>query len=122
MSASGALALLLACIGLYGVLGYMVVLRLPELGVRAALGATAANLLRLVLGQGLLMVAAGLACGAALALLTTRLLGTLLFGVGAVDPLTFAAAGAVIGVAALGACGVPARRAARVDPIRIIRG
>jgi predicted permease len=118
---SGAIALMLACVGLYGVLGYMVVLRLPELGVRAALGAGPAHLLRLVLREGLLMVGSGLACGSVLALVTTRLLGSLLFGVGAVDPLTFAAASAVIGLAALAACTGPARRAARVDPLRIIR-
>jgi len=121
MSASGAVALGLACIGLYAVLAYMVMLRLPELGVRAALGASAASLLRLVLRQGLAMIAVGLAAGAVLAALTTRLLGALLFGVGAVDPLTFMVAAAVITVAAVAACTVPARRAARVDPLTIIR-
>jgi ABC-type antimicrobial peptide transport system permease subunit len=121
MSASGAIALLLACIGLYGVLASTVVLRLPELGIRAALGASAGDLLRLVFAQGMTLVAAGLACGVAVAMMTLRLLGALLYGVRTFDPLTFVAAGAVIAAAALAACGVPARRAAAVDPMTIVR-
>jgi putative ABC transport system permease protein len=122
MAAFGVLALALACIGLYGLLSYTVVLRVPELGVRAALGASAADLLRLILSGGMTIVAAGLAAGVALALAGTRVLASLLYGIGAVDAPTFAAAAAVIGASALAACLVPARRAARVDPLTTIRG
>jgi putative ABC transport system permease protein len=117
----GGLALALACIGLYGVLSYAVVLRGRELGVRAALGATAGDLLRLVLARGLLLTAGGLAAGASLAAVTTRMSASLLFGVEPRDPLTFGVAAGMILVMSLAASAVPARRAARLDPLSIIR-
>jgi predicted permease len=122
MTAFGGLALVLACIGLYGVLGYMVTLRLPELGIRAALGASAADLLRLVVLRGVAMVGSGLLVGAALATVTMKALTSLLFGVHTVDVLTFTTAALVIGTAAMLATANPARRAASVDPVSILRG
>ena len=121
MAAFGALALLLAGIGLYGVLAFSVARRTPELGIRAALGATRASLLALVLTRGLALIAAGLVTGALLAAATTGVLGSLLFGVSAVDAPPFAASAGVILVACVAACAIPARRAARVDPLTAIR-
>ncbi len=121
VSAFGGLALALACIGLYGVLSYTVVLRMGELGVRAALGATTGNLLRLVLGHGAALVGAGLAAGILLAALSMRILSSLLFGVTSGDTVAFATGAIVVATAGLLACAVPARRAARVDPLSIMR-
>jgi len=121
MTAFGALALALAAIGLYGVLAYTVTLRTPELGVRAALGATPMNLLALVAARGLALVGAGLASGVLLSFWTTRTLSGLLFDVTASDPTTFAGAAAVIALVGLAACSIPARRAANVDPLSAIR-
>ncbi|HEY2798710.1 MAG TPA: ABC transporter permease [Thermoanaerobaculia bacterium] len=118
----GVLALVLATLGLYGVMSYSVSQSQRELGVRMALGAKASDLLRLVLRNGILITAGGLALGAAAALGSTRLLGNLLYGVGPRDPLVFAGALLVMAIAALLACLVPARRAARIDPVRALRG
>jgi predicted permease len=118
---SAALALLLAAVGAHGVLGYSVAQRTREIGIRMALGARPRKVLSLVVGQGLLLAGAGLLVGLAGAAAVTRLLGALLFGVSARDPLTFAAVPVVIlGVAVLASM-VPARRAARVDPMRALR-
>jgi ABC-type antimicrobial peptide transport system permease subunit len=115
------LALLLAAIGTYGVLSYMVTERRREIGVRIALGANQGRVLGDVLKQGLGLAAAGLAAGVAGALALTRLMTALLFGVEPSDPTTLAAVMATIaGVAAL-ACIVPAWRASRVDPIVVLR-
>ncbi len=114
-------AVVLAAIGIYGVISYSVAQRTQELGIRAALGASAGTLLRMVVGGGALLTALGLALGAAGALALTRLLGSLLFGVSARDPLTMAIAGVVLAVAALAASYVPARRAARLDPLVALR-
>ncbi len=114
----GALALLLAGIGLYGVMSYAVSLSTRELGLRMALGATPSHLLRLVMSRGFTLTAGGVALGAGAALLLTRLLGYLLYQVSPRDPLSFALAFAVLLVAALTASLVPAWRATQTDPVR----
>jgi len=117
----GGLALLLAAIGLYGVMSYAVSQSTRELGLRMALGAGASNLLRLVLSRGLALTAGGVALGAAVALGLTRLLGNLLYKVSPRDPLAFGSAFAVMTIAALAACFLPAWRATRTDPARALR-
>ncbi|HEV8385177.1 MAG TPA: ABC transporter permease [Candidatus Acidoferrales bacterium] len=114
-------ALALGMIGIYGVLAYLVTLRRHEFGVRLALGARPGNLLRLVLVQGLGLALIGVATGLAGSLLLTRILDTLLFGVGARDPMTFLGVAMLLLLSALIACYVPARRAARADPIAALR-
>ena len=122
LGAFGVLALLLAAIGLYGVMSHAVSQSSRELGLRMALGASAADLRRLVLSRGFRLTAVGVALGAAAALALTRLLGYLLYGVSPRDPLAFGTAFAVMAIAALMACLLPARRAARTDPVRALRG
>jgi predicted permease len=117
----GGLALLLASIGLYGVMSYTVSQSTRELGLRMALGASTSNVLRLVLSRGLLLTTTGIIIGIALALLLTRLLGNLLYQVSPRDPLAFAAAFAVMTLASVAACFLPAWRATRIDPIRALR-
>jgi predicted permease len=117
----GALALLLASIGLYGVMSYTVSQSTRELGLRMALGAGTSNVLRLVLFRGLLLTTTGIIIGVALALLLTRLLGTLLYRVSPRDPLAFAVAFAVMTLASTAACFLPAWRATRTDPMRALR-
>jgi predicted permease len=115
------LALLLAAIGLYGVMSCAVSQNTRELGLRMALGAGASNLLRLVLSRGLALTGGGVLLGAGTALLLTRLLGNLLYQVSPRDPLAFAAAFAVMTLASFAACFLPAWRATRTDPIRALR-
>jgi putative ABC transport system permease protein len=115
------LALLLSAIGIYGVISYTVAQRTHEIGVRAALGASGANLLRLVMSNGLVLTGIGLAVGVAGAVALTRLLGTLLFGVGARDPITLTVSAIVLAIVAMLACYVPARRAAKLDPLAALR-
>jgi putative ABC transport system permease protein len=115
------LALLLSAIGIYGVISYTVAQRTHEIGVRAALGASGANLLRLVMSNGLVLTGIGLAVGVAGAVALTRLLGTLLFGVGARDPMTLTVSAIVLAIVAMLACYVPARRAAKLDPLAALR-
>jgi len=115
------LALLLAAVGLYGVLSYSVMLRTREIGVRMALGAQSGDVVRLILRRGLLMTLAGTLLGAAGALELTQLMQSLVFGMRASDPLTFAAVAAVLLLVAAAASYVPARRASRMDPIRALR-
>ncbi len=117
----GGLALLLTVIGLYGVMSYTVSRSRRELGLRMALGASTSNLLRLVLSRGLALTAGGVLLGAAAALGLTRLLGNLLYNVSSRDPLAFGSALVVMTVAALAACFVPAWRATRTDPARVLR-
>jgi macrolide transport system ATP-binding/permease protein len=117
----GGLALLLASIGLYGVMSYTVSQSTRELGLRMALGAGTSNVLRLVLSRGLLLTTTGIVIGGVLALLLTRLLGNLLYQVSPRDPLAFAAAFAVMTLASAAACFLPAWRATRTDPIRALR-
>jgi len=114
-------ALLLASIGIYGVLSYAVTQRGRELGLRIALGASSGSVMRMVVARGLSLTAAGLAIGLALALAATRTLQTVLYGVGTADPWTFSAVVALLGGIALAACYLPARRAARVDPMQVLR-
>jgi macrolide transport system ATP-binding/permease protein len=117
----GALALILACIGLYGLVSYEVARRTREIGIRTALGAEKQDVLRLVLGQGMRLALVGAAVGIALAFAIMRYAKSLLFGVGAADPLTFAAVTALLMGVTLLACYVPARRATRVDPVVALR-
>jgi predicted permease len=121
MGAFAGLALLLAAIGVYGVLAQQVARRTQEIGIRMALGAGAGEILRLVMRRGLGLVGLGLAIGAAGALAMTRLLQTLLFGVSQTDPVTFGGVMAVLGTVALVATWIPARRAMRVDPLVALR-
>jgi macrolide transport system ATP-binding/permease protein len=117
----GGLALLLSAIGLYGVMSYAVSQSARELGLRMALGAGASNLLRLVMSRGLTLTGSGVLLGVAVALGLTRLLGNLLYKVSPRDPLAFGSAFVVMIVAALAACLLPAWRATRTDPARILR-
>jgi len=121
VSILGGLALLLAGIGLYGVMSYAVAQSTRELGLRMALGAGAANLLQLVVSRGLRLTAAGVFLGTAAALAVTRLLGELLFQVSPHDPVVFGVALAVMITTALLACLLPAWRASRTDPARVLR-
>lgn len=115
------LALALAAIGVYGVISYAVAQRAHEIGVRAALGASPGSVLGLVLAGGLRLTVVGLAIGLGGALLLTRVLGSLMFGISPRDPLTLAASGIALTGVALVACYVPARRAARLDPLVVLR-
>jgi ABC-type antimicrobial peptide transport system permease subunit len=113
--------LTLSCIGIYGVISYLVSERTREIGVRMALGAQRGDVLRLVLGQGAKMALLGVAIGIGLSFGLTRLMSAQLYGVSPRDPLTFAAVAVVLVVVALAACYIPARRAASVDPTEALR-
>ena len=116
-----AMAMALAAIGIFGVISYSVSRRTNEIGIRVALGAQSADILKQVLGEGARLAAAGLALGLAASIIATRFLGTLLFGVKPTDPLTFATVAAILTAVALTACYLPARRATRVDPLVALR-
>jgi len=121
LSAFAGLALLLAAVGLYGVLSYAVTQRSRELGLRMALGASAGSVMRMVVWRGLALTATGLAIGLGFAWVGARALSALLYGVTAGDPATFAAVVGALGTIALAACYLPARRASRVDPMVVLR-
>jgi putative ABC transport system permease protein len=116
-----AAALLLAVIGIYGVISYGVGRRTREVGIRLALGAGRRDVLALVLRQGLALTGAGLAAGVAGALLLTRFLSSLLFETGRLDPAIYAGVALLLAAAGLLACWIPARRATRVDPVIALR-
>jgi putative ABC transport system permease protein len=121
LSAFAGVALALSAVGLYGVLAYLVAQRTREIGIRMALGARAADVVRLVLREGMAPVAVGGVAGMMAAVLATRALRSMLFGVTPLDPVSFAAAPALLTVVALLACYLPARRATRVDPLVALR-
>jgi len=120
-AAVAAVALLLATIGIYGVLSYAVTRRTHDVGVRMTLGASAGDVLRLVMRRGVAVTALGVAGGLAGSLALTRSLASLLYGVPATDPLTYAAVAALVSAVALLACWLPARRAVRIDPVEALR-
>jgi ABC-type antimicrobial peptide transport system permease subunit len=117
----GALALMLAAIGTYGVMAYSVSQRTQEIGIRMALGAQRGNVLQLILGNGMAMVLAGVVVGLGVTIAFTRSINSLLYGIGNFDAISFFAAAVVLILVALVACWLPARRAMRVDPIIALR-
>jgi ABC-type antimicrobial peptide transport system permease subunit len=121
MAALGLMCLLLAAIGLYSVMSYTVTQRVPEIGIRIAMGATPGNVIAMVVGQGMALAAAGVTLGAAASLATTRLVSSMLCGVNAVDPLSFVLSCLFLGLVALLAAWLPAFRATRIDPISALR-
>ena len=121
LSMFSVVAVLLAVVGIYGVLSYSVGQRTTELGVRMALGAETGNVLALVLGQGAWLIGAGLVAGVVAALVLTRFLGSLLFGISMFDPLTYGLAALLLIAVGIAACGLPAWRATRISPIAALR-
>jgi ABC-type antimicrobial peptide transport system permease subunit len=121
LAAFAGLALVLACIGIYGVMSYLASLRTQELGIRLALGANRAHILGLVLGNGARLTLAGIGIGLLVGLGLTRLMANLLFGVSSTDPLTLTAVSVLLMTVALAACYLPARHSASIDPMGALR-
>jgi ABC-type antimicrobial peptide transport system permease subunit len=121
LGATGGVALLLGAVGLYGVIAYSVAQRTREIGIRIALGAQRSDVTRLFLREGMSFIVVGLSIGLAGAFAVTRLLSSMLFGVTATDPFTFASAAILLALVAFAACQIPARRATHVDPIETLR-
>ncbi len=121
LSAFAAISLFLALLGVYGVLAYSVRQRQQEIGIRIALGAVPAGIIRMVVGGGMKLVAGGLFAGLVASWLLTRYLSSVLFGVSPRDPATFLAIAGVLAVTTIVACYLPARRASRMDPIAALR-
>ena len=121
MTVLAALALALASIGLYSLIAFGVSARRRELGVRVALGAASGDIVRMVVGEGVRIAALGVAAGSVLSALGTRALGSLLFGISPLDLPTLAAAAALLGAIGMAAAYIPARAAARVDPMQALR-
>jgi ABC-type antimicrobial peptide transport system permease subunit len=117
----GLLAMILAAIGIYGLMAYSVVQRTQEIGIRMALGARARDVWTMVLRQGLIIVAVGIACGLLAAIALSKIVVSLLYGVSATDPLAFALSLLLLAAVALVACFFPARRATKVDPVAAIK-
>jgi ABC-type antimicrobial peptide transport system permease subunit len=117
----GSSALLLAAIGIYGLMAFSVEQRAKEIGIRIALGVGSGNVRNMVIGQGMLLVLIGTAIGVAASVAMTRFIASFLYGVGALDPVVFIAVPVLLGAVALTAMWLPARRASRVDPIQALR-
>jgi putative ABC transport system permease protein len=116
-----AIAVVLAMAGVYGVVSFLVSQRTQEIGLRMALGASAGQVVKMVLSQGVLMAAAGLVLGVAGAIAAARFLRSMLFEVTPFDPLTYCVVASLVALVTLGACLLPARRASRIDPMRALR-
>jgi len=121
LSAFASLGLLLASIGLYGVLSYAITQRSREIGLRIALGASRRGVVGMVVGRGMVLTGCGLAIGLGASWGATRLMKNLLYGIAATDTPTFIGVVAIFAVVGLAACWVPARRASRLDPIAVLR-
>jgi putative ABC transport system permease protein len=121
MSSVAAVALLLAVAGIYGVTSFIVSLRRHEIGIRMALGAQISNIVRMILGRGLILAGIGMAIGLAASLALSRFLASLLYGISATDVASYAAGALLLFATAAAACYLPARRAARIDPLATLR-